>query len=152
MRIKGKKFQPREEVVVLPRGDDNIVFKAQAVLDYSDFDALCPQPKPPTKMLKGGETHTNPEDPGYQEKLNEWGVKRTHWMVLKSLSATEGLEWETVKMDDPTTWENYEKELSEVLSPVELSAVIGCVTDACGLNQQKIDEATKRFLAGQAQA
>jgi hypothetical protein len=71
-------------------------------------------------------------------------------MILKSLSATEGLEWEQVDMSKPETWHNYGDELvSSGFSPAEIFAITEAVMTACGLNQKKIDEATERFLAGQ---
>ncbi len=72
-------------------------------------------------------------------------------MILESLKATPNLEWESVNPSDPKTWGGYENELVDAgFSIPEISRVIDCVFDANGLNQKKIDEATKRFLAGQA--
>ena len=49
MKIGGvdPKTLPKEEVLVLPRGDQAIVFRAVGVPDYDEFDALCPEPKAP---------------------------------------------------------------------------------------------------------
>lgn len=149
MKFNGRKLAPRTSTVVLPRPDGDLVIKAAAVLNYDDFDKLCPQPEPPSTMRPGGAITQNPEDPKYREAVNQWSARRIHWMVLTSLQATPDIEWETVDMADPATWENYEKEMAESgLSPVEINAIVECVTEACGLNQSKIDEATKAFLAG----
>lgn len=151
MKINGKVISgPQTEVVVIPRGNEELVIKAQAVLDFTDHDKLNPQPQPPQKLLPGGETQLNTEDPTYVKRVNEWASQKTDWMILKSLSATEGLTWDTVKADDPKTWSNYRQELSAVFSPAEMAKIIEVVMSACGLNQSKIEEATKRFLAGQA--
>jgi len=151
MKINGKVISgPQMEVVVIPRGEDELVIKAQAVLDFSDHDKLNPQPLPPSKLLPGGETQKLVEDPGYLAKVSEWAKQKTDWMIIKSLSATEGLVWDTVKADDPKTWGNYRTELESTFSPAELNKILEVVMTACGLNQSKIEEATKRFLAGQA--
>lgn len=154
MKIHGKKISgPNIELVVIPRNDGDLVFKAQAVLDYEDFEKLNPMPQPPGVMRPGGVMSYDTSDTKYNEAIDEWARSKTHYMVLKSLEATDGLEWETVKMGEPDTWNLYQQEMNDAgLSPAEIGRIITCVTDACGLNQTKIDEATKRFLAGQAEA
>jgi hypothetical protein len=152
MKLNGQKIAgPNIEVVVIPRQTGDLVFKAQAVLDYDEFHKIAQRPNPPSIMLKGGESSYDYNDKKYLTKIQEWAEQKTHFMVLKSLQATDGLEWETVKMADPTTWENYQNEMKEAgFAPAEINRIVNCVMDACGLNQTKIDEATKRFLAGQA--
>jgi len=151
MKIKGKSIdQPSEEVIVFPRGDGNLVFRAKPVTNYKDFDKICPEPKPRGTMKPGGVVSQDIEDPEYKKAMEDWATSKTHWMILKSLEATEDLEWETVNMSDPSTYENYVKELEESgLTAVEASKLFEIVQVACGLNQDKIDEATKAFLAGE---
>ena len=153
MKLNGKKLDgPSIEVVVIPRQSGDLVFRAKAVLDYEECDRLNPMPKPPKRLMAGGGVQENTEDPKYKESLTAWANNKFYWMLLIALSATEGLEFETVKMDDPSTWKNYRKEMQDAgISPGEIGRIEMIVTDACGLNQAKIDEATKRFLAGQAQ-
>lgn len=150
MKINGKQISgPPTEVVVIPRGTEELVIRAQAVLDFADLEKLNPMPQAPMKLLPGGETQQNVEDPDYQKRIMEWAQQKTDWMILKSLSATEGLDWETVEMDDPKTWSNYRKELDTTFTPGEMAKILEAVMTACGLNQSKIEEATKRFLATQ---
>ena len=153
MKIKGKKLDgPNIEVVVIPRQSGDLVFKAAAVLDYTDCDKLNPMPQAPKKLLPGGETQEDVEDPKYVKAVDQWATRKFYWMLLKSLEATDGLSWDKVKLNKPETWELYKAEMQTAgLSPGEVARIEMCVTDACGLNQTKIDEATKRFLAGQAQ-
>jgi len=149
MQINGKVVQaPSEEVVVIPRGEENIVFKAKAVLDFEAFEKLNPMPEPPEILYPGGVKSLNVEDEGYQKKIDEWAQSKTDWMILKSLEATEGLTWDTVDKSDPQTWGNYRSELASVFTPGEVAKIIEAVMLACGLIQERIDEATKRFLAG----
>ncbi len=152
MKIHGKKLSgPNIEVIAIPRQSGDIIFKAQAVLDYKDFDSLNPVPKPPQIMRPGGITSFDVEDKDYKTKLRTWSLSKTDYMVLKSLSATPGLEWEDVNMSEPETWVNYRQEMQDSgLSPAEVSRIVDGVASACGLNQEKIDEATKRFLALEA--
>lgn len=154
MKIQGRTFSGPEIVpVVIPRKDGNIVIKCQSVLNFDEFEALVPTPEPP-EILKPGNIKTkDPTDKKYQKDLDEYSLLRTNWMILKSLEATEGLEWDTVDMSDPKTWDNYRSEMTASgFSPIESGRIIMAVTEACGLNQDKIDEATERFLAEEAAA
>ena len=140
---------PREEVLVIPRqGSDDIVFTAKAVLDYGDFDKLFPKPTAPVIMKPGGIKSLDVTDKKYLEKINAWAESRMHWMVLNSLTATEGLEWETVDLVNPKTWANYAEELKKAgFSDGEQARIVNLVVSVNGLDQDKIDEATNRFLA-----
>lgn len=152
MKINGKKIEgPNEEIIIIPRGESDIVFKAQAVLSYDEFDKICPFPEPPMIRRKGAEQATpDYEDKKYIQKQNEYIGKRTHWMILKSIEATDGLEFETVKMSDPETWGNYEKEFKDAgFSEVEINRIIIGVQVANCLSESRLQEARKRFLASQ---
>lgn len=154
MKIQGKTFSgPATVPVVIPRPDGDIVIKCQSVLDFDEFEALVPTPEPPEVLRPGGIKTTDPTDKKYQKALDDYSVLRTNWMILKSLEATKGLEWDTVVMSDPKTWDNFRSEMTASgFSPVESGRIILAVTEACGLNQEKIDEATERFLAEEAAA
>lgn len=154
MKIHGKTLDgPNIEVVVIPRQSGDIVFRAQAVLDYEDHDKLNPMPQPPKKLLRGGGVQEDVANPKFQKALDTWAQRKFYWMLLTALKATDGLEWESINISKPETWENYKAEMTKSgFSPGEINRIEMCVTDACGLNQTKIDEATQRFLAGQAQA
>lgn len=151
MLLNGKKLEgPRIVTIVFPRENGDLIFQAKAVLSYKDFESLCPAPKAPEIIRPGGIKSVDITDKKYLESVEEWAINKTRWMILESLSATEGLEWQTVEMSKPETWKNYSTELEEAgFTPAEQSRLLGIVFDACGLNQEKIDEATKRFLATQ---
>lgn len=157
MKIKGVDLgKPYIETVVIPRGEGFIVFEAQAVINYDDFFALCPVPKPVAGIRKDPVTgnmvdYLDTEDPKFQTALGEWAHQKVSWMVIQSLKATPDLEWDTIIPNDPTTWGNYVKELQEAnFNASEIDRIITGVTTACGLNEAKIKEATKSFLAGRA--
>lgn len=149
MKIAGKQISgPNVETVIFPRADGDIVFRAQAVLDYTDFDALCPVPSPPVTMLPGGLKSEDRNDASYMEKMFEWADHKGTWMAIESLKATENLEWETVNPSEPSTWDNYKEELKQAgFTEADRVRVLQCVSSANGLSQDRIDEAMKRFLA-----
>ena len=148
MKIHGVTIDPPEEkVIVVPRNDKKFVFRAKAVLDFTAFEQICPKPKPRTQMAPGGEKKELFDEPKYLKEVNKWAERRTAWTILTSLSATEGLEWDTVVMSDPDTWMNYEEELRNNFSEIESVMIASTALDACSLTSAHIDEATKSFLA-----
>ena len=66
---------PSEVFLVLPRGDQEIVFRAQPVKDMDAFEALCPRPTPPGKMTREGWVPLD-NDPTYQTVLAAWANQR----------------------------------------------------------------------------
>jgi len=154
MKLNGKKIEgPNVTTIVIPRGDSQIVFRAQAIMDMEEFDKLCPQPKPPTKIVKGGLRVPNMEDDVFKAQIQEYAKRRTAYMILKSLQATPGLEWEMAKIGDPSTWLLYEQELKgSGFSETEINIIAGGVAEANCLSDDKIEEARNRFLAGEREA
>jgi hypothetical protein len=149
MKIGGIEVKgPNEELLVLPRGDQQIVIRARAVLDMETFEKLCPEPKPPGKRTKDGFV-PNPDDPGYKSVLEAYQNKRLAYLVIKTLEPSE-IEWTTVNIDNPSTWTNYMKDLHDGgLSNIEINRVIVCVMQANALDEKKLEEARKLFLRGQ---
>ncbi len=151
MKLHGKKIDPASETLVLPRSSGDLVFIATAVASYENFDKLCPHPVPPTIKRPGQPEAQDTTDKDYLKALDQWASCRTAWMIIESLNATPGIEWETVKPSEPTTWLNFQKELeASGLTQGECMRVINIVLDANGLNEKKIEAATKNFLAGAA--
>lgn len=149
MKLKGKKINTVNfEYVVIPRPDGNIVFKASAVLNNDEFERICKEPEPPKITRPGQSPVPDFEDEDYKKALAEHSQRFNDWTILKSLSATESLEWESVKMDDPETWKNFKKELSDSgFSMVEVGKIIKAVWVANSLDERKLEEARKSFLA-----
>lgn len=151
MKIKGKKIEgPGVEYVVIPRPDsEDIPFACAAVLDFDEFDKLCPMPDPPMVTRPGGIQTPDVEDEDYQKLLSEHGEKRIDWITLKSLEATKDLEWETVNMQDPKTWKNFEEELKQAgFSFMEVIHIRNGVLSVNSFDDAKMKEARERFLAG----
>lgn len=151
MKIHGETIHvPGLAFVAIPRQDhDDIVFTCKAVLSYDEFDAICPMPDAPWVVHRIDGRKQDLDDREYVKARGDWATKRQAWMVLKSMSATEGLEWDTIDFGDPSTWTGYTDELMKAgFSPMEISRILDAVYESNGLNQSKIEEATKRFLSG----
>ncbi len=152
MKIGG--IDPRtlcnECLLVLPRSEQNLVFRARGLKDMEGFNARCPQPKPPGKMTRDGVVPLE-NDPAYQTVLGEWAKKRLAYIVIYSLEPSQ-MEWDTVNLDDPRTWTNWEKDLREGgLSEIECSRVLALVMEANALDEAKLQKAREVFLLGQVQ-
>jgi len=149
MKIQGKKIEGANETfIIIPRASSaDIVFKARAVLDMEPFTEMCPPPNPPRKTLPGGKEVSNLKDSGFLKQLDKYAVKRLSWIVLSSLEATEGLEWENVDLSDSSTWDNFRIELKDAgFSNVEINRVVKECIEVNSLDEDKIQEARDRFL------
>jgi len=151
MKVAGvdPKSLSSEVVLVLPRGETSLVFRAKGLPDTEEFTTRCPMPKPPGKLTKDGWV-ANLTDPTYQQVMSEWAKKRLGYMVVKSLAPSE-IEWDTVKEGDPRTWPNWEVDLRAAgLSQIESNRVLGLVLEANALDDAKLAKAREVFLVGQA--
>jgi hypothetical protein len=149
MRISGIDVSERKpEVVVIPLGNDEVPVWCYPVLSYEHFEALCPKPAPDIKrkLLPGGKQEVVP-DTGYSDRLDDWLHKRFAWLIITSL---RDVEWAKVKLDDPNTWNEYNEELTQAFSQIEVQRIIDTVMKVCGLSTDAIDKATDSFLASMA--
>jgi hypothetical protein len=150
LKIAGRKIEgPNTETVVLPRGDGPpIVLTAMAVLSYEAFDKICPAPRPPAVLRRGGERSFNVEDPNYVQAMLDHGQRRSAWLVITSLRlGTPDLEWETVRYDDPNTWTGYVDELrASGLTEHEIVRVVRAAMIANALDDAKLEAARQDFF------
>jgi len=153
MKIAGLEIEaPSVEILVIPRDKVDVIIRAKPIMNYDEFDKLCPEPKPPVKIYpKQGEVE-DVNDPKFKKAHDEWAESKGHYMFIESLSATKDLEWATIDMSDSSTWSNYENELKAIFTPGEVYGIQSLVMTVCGLNSDRMDEATKSFLAAQAVA
>lgn len=150
MKIGGVEVTKCEEVLVLPRIGGDLVFKAVAVGSMEPFNELCPKPKPPMRLKKGGvrEPHLGPD---YVKSLENWGEQRYAYICVVSLAPSD-ITWDEVDPKKPGTWTKWGKELEKAgLSDVELQRVQSLVLDANSLNEAKLKEARDSFLRGQVE-
>jgi len=150
MKLNGKTLDaPNDVIIPIPRDSGDIILKASPVLNDDEFLKMCPEPLPMEKLLKGGMRELMTDDPEYLKKRVEWAELRTAWISIQSLMATDGLEWEVVKLGDPTTWSSWRDELkSGGITDFEMGRIVNGIFTANGFNQEKIDEAMANFLAG----
>lgn len=148
MKIQGRKIKGANvEIIPIPRGiGPDIILKAKAVMDMTPFEKMCPVPKPPLRKIDGVDV-PQLKDPNWLQQITQHSEKRVLWLVITSLEATEGLEWETLSADDPSTWIHLKKELKESgFSGVETQRIIAGVVGVNALNEAKIEAARERFL------
>lgn len=153
MKIAGKSIKgPNKMSLVFPRGDDDfVVLWFQAVLKDSEFEKLCPPPKPPMVTKRGADTpFPDFNDKGYKEATLDWGKRKANWLIITSLKATEGLEWDTINHDDPNTWNNLESELSAAgFADIEIQRIVAKCWEVNSLSEDKLEEARQRFIRSQ---
>lgn len=149
MKLNGKTPTKNVVTLVLPRNEGgDIVLKAQALTDLSEFERLCPQPVPPKIRTKKSGLIDNYEDDGYKIAIQQRSDQQYAFIMIKSLEATEGLVWETIQLGDPTTYANWTKELGEAgFSVWELGRIKTTVLEANSLNESKLEAARESFLA-----
>lgn len=148
MKVGGVEVTRCEEVLVLPRINGDLVFKAVAVESMDYFDEICPRPKPPVRLKKGGvkEEHLSDE---FVKEVEAWSERRYAYIVVKSLEPSD-IEWEGISLDKPSTWSKWADELrAGGLSDIEVNRVQSLVLDANSLNEVKLKAAREAFLLGQ---
>lgn len=149
MKYKGKKLEGRNtDVLVLMRGQETIVFKAEAIDSYNEFDKLCIMPEPPKRLRPGGIQEPNPSDPVYLEAVNKYSENKVNYTIVKSLLASTDIEWDNVHLDKIETWGNWRKELEESdFSDIELMRILQLCTRVNCLDEDLLDKAKEDFLA-----
>ena len=154
MKIKGTQpGSPEPIFCIFERGEKEFVLRVDAVYDYDEFDKIYPEPKPPTSMKPGGIKTVQTDHPTYLTALDKYSEARSTWMILKSLSQTEDLEWEKVSMSDPDTWKLYREELKEAgFTDGELAYLLNKVVAQMGVDHEKMDQARERFTRTQVAA
>ena len=148
MKIGGKVINNNYfEIIPIVKGDDEYILKARPVSNFDEFDKLCSKPLPPKGIKKDGETFEDTENADYLKKIDEYGEKKTNWLFITSLDGSN-IEWDTVNKADPTTYKNWENDLFKAgLTQHEVSRIRIAIFKAQGLDDDKIKEAKKRFLA-----
>lgn len=141
---------PCVTTLVLPRGDQGqLVFQATGLKDMGQFDKLCPEPVPPKKLTKEG-TVADTDDKNYQTEMAGYSKRRLAYVVLNSLSPSS-IEWDTVQLDTPASWVNWEDDLKKAgLSQIEIQRVLSLVSEANCLDESKLQKARELFLRGVA--
>lgn len=154
MKIAGQELagdlaQLNEEILVLSRKEGQIVLTARAIADMEDFTSRVNEPKPRRVFRKGKGWGDDTDHPDYQVELNRYGGLKMAWIVLKSLEPSQ-IEWDTVNMKQPASWENWEKDLkANGFTQHECNLVLGLVLSANQLSEAKLERARELFVLGQ---
>lgn len=137
-------------LIVIPRNDGDIPFKFVAILDDSEYERINVEPKPPrTYVVKEARHVEKTDDPGFVAKHEAWRKTKWDWMFLKSVAPSE-IEWQTIKMEDPSTWNQWKVELQEAgFSVGEVNQIEACFFETNMVTEAKLKEARDRFLAQQ---
>jgi len=154
MKIGGREIKGKNRVtVVFPReGGEDIAFIAEAVSDFSRINEFINMPEPPVIQKPGGVVEKNFNDSGYKAQIDSYNITRMAWIVLESLKPSK-IEWDTVDMDNPSTWTNYTKDLEQAgFSDIEINLIGNAVLEANALDEEKLEAARKVFLHGQVEA
>jgi hypothetical protein len=152
MKLHGQVPEPASVVIVLPRPNSNLVFTAKAILSYDDFNRLAPHPQPPEAVKPGNIKVKKYDDPGYLKAVEDRNELLTNWIVITSLRDTEGLEWEKVRYEDPTSWGKWSEELSEAGFPTpEINHIRRKCFEANALDNDRLEEALKSFQRARAE-
>jgi hypothetical protein len=149
MKIGGidPKTLPTEEVLVLPRGDQALIFRAQGLPNMEGFQKLCPEPTAPGKLTKDGFV-PDLQDAGYLVIHAQYTKRRMAYIVVASLVPSQ-IEWDTVSLDNPATWANWEDDLKNGgMSQMECNRVLSLVMEANCLDEAKLKKAREVFLQG----
>lgn len=138
---------PAEEVLVLPRLQGDIVIRTRAVTDMKPFEAMCPEPNPPKKLVKGG-FQIDKDNLGYLDAVAKHGDLRFAYICVKSLEPSD-IEWAGVSLEQPSTWKEWSQELSDAgMSSVEVNRILLAVMAANSLDETKLKQARDSFVLG----
>jgi len=148
MKWKGENiYIPNKTSVQITRRDGTVLeFKLQAIEDMNSFEELYPEPKPPWVKNNKGQVTYQKNDAKYKEAFADWARKRMLWIILKSLEPTEDLEWESVDINDPESYELFEDELKEAgLNVAEINKITMAALEANSLKDEVIERAQEDF-------
>ena len=148
MRIAGvdPTTLPVDEVLVLPRGDKQVVFIARGVANWEEFLKMCPEPVMPVKLTPQGAVDDETED--YKAAKREFERRQEAYMYVKSLEPSK-IEWDTVIKDVPGSWVNWREDLiKNGFMWREVQLIQQKVHEANQLDEKKLEKARELFLRG----
>lgn len=151
MKLNGQTPETNEDFLVFPRPHGDIVIRAKGITSIAERDSLMPDPEPPMMINKAGNKVPNYEDESFKLARTQRNDQRYDWMILKSIQATPGLEWDKVRMGEPETYAFWEVELGEAgFSFWEINRIKALVMNVNSLNEGLMEKARADFLARMA--
>ncbi len=151
MKKGGVKLAVPQDIVVFQRGDNQLVFNVKGIASMDEFEKLAPEPKPPMMRKPNGQKVADPEDPAYLKAVEQHGMLRASYIVVKSLE-DDDIEWENVKLDRPDTWELWHKELEDAgMTQFERNYLLTKIFSVNGIGSEDVYKQVRdNFLANQA--
>lgn len=149
MKLRGQTVEPPKPIpVVIPRDEGDLGFMVYPVMEYAEFEQFCPEPKPPLVIRPNDPAGVaDPDDPRFRETLNTWAGHKTEYMIIKALTMSGELEFETVKIEDPDTWSGYEDELLQCFTEREVSVLVDGAITANMPTAARQQQAKERFMS-----
>jgi hypothetical protein len=137
-------------LVVIPYGDISIPFYLRALTkeDYEALAKILPEPTAPIVHKADGSSFPDLKDSTYQAAVMRRNIAIYHYWFLRSIDYEKTqLKFDTVDMNDPDTWGNYESEMrAHGFTP---SAIAKLREEADELNlvtDESVRKARERFL------
>lgn len=147
MKINGVPIGLPEPITVrIVRGKKVIELVCKAILDYEPFNALVPEPKPPRVRPVNGTPYLDVNDKEYLAACERRMKLKEAWIYIQSLSATEGLVWDTVMPEVPDTWLNFQKEFNAIFTEQEQHRISLGVFEAQAPSERTMDKAYDAFF------
>jgi len=143
MKFRGETVEPETCIVEIPKSGQIITFIFKTVLNMKGF--TDPFPEAPT-MFRQGKKVQNQDDPLYKDRVEKWVERRTAWMFLKSCEDSPDIEWETVNIEDPSTYLNLYTELESTFNIIEQAKIMEAFTEVNSLTESKLEKARESFL------
>src|SRR5690606_31037045 len=130
MKIAGEEVKDvMEEVLVLPRPNGDIVFRARGLESWDEFNKMCPERTCPVMLVKGRKVN-DVDDPNFRSECEAHSSRKLAYLAIKSLEVSE-IEWDTVNMDKPSTWPNWQEDLKNAkFNDVERQRILALVLEA----------------------
>lgn len=159
MKVAGQRLATREDFVIFPRGDQEIVIWLQMCPTlYSDFEQACPPVEVPFKVnAETKEKVPQPTDPDYLSMAGQRDSKRVAYSVARAfehpkndslIEYTNGFD-----IDDPSTYLAMEEEVRDLgLAPGEINHLMDRALAVHMFDKELMEKARADFLKRQRSA
>jgi len=152
MKINGQeipKLSPKKAIFL--REPVPVILTCQPILDFDDFEKVCPPPVAPEVLKPGGVRERNEKDASYIEAQEKYSEKRMAWIIIKSLEGNN-ITWEKVNVDDVDTYTNYKEELIESgFTLVEINYLLEVILEASQVETEDLKAMRESFLVDPVQ-
>jgi hypothetical protein len=148
MKVNGKVLDSLRIVsVYLPVAhNDAVEFKFRPLRSDESYEKISPRPKPPKQIRPGGVETYDTNSTIYKSRIDQWAKSKMDWEFLISVSATDGLEWESVDMAKPETWGNWQADLGKLFPDSHIAKIYQGFIDAQYITEEMMEKARQLFL------